>query len=284
MLSTLLITYSALVPLVALVLLALLIGIGVVLQRGRRRRAAGALAVLAVVAALLLTLTPDTAAPGAFCRVGFAWPTVLGVEAFANLLLLLPATFLGAIATRRPIAVAAAGAGLSAAVELVQALLPALGRACDTQDWEMNTIGALAGAALGWWIGRLAAGSPGPVRWAVTAVAATALVAWLVVPVIVPPSRTPDPSDEPAAGAATRLQGDVRVTAGSAGGLCFTSPSGTTSITAEDVEPGPVSTDDEWQIGVELAGTRTARDGAGRPVRLQPVAGSDLLVWSAPAG
>jgi VanZ family protein len=40
-----------------------------------------------------------------------------------------------------------AGAALSAAIEVFQGLVPAIGRSSDTNDWAMNTAGA-AGAAL----------------------------------------------------------------------------------------------------------------------------------------
>jgi hypothetical protein len=44
--------------------------------------------------------------------------------------------------------VLAAGAGLSAGIEAVQAAVPAIGRACDTNDWAMNTLGVAVGVLL----------------------------------------------------------------------------------------------------------------------------------------
>ncbi len=38
--------------------------------------------------------------------------------------------------------------GLSALIELVQAVVPDLGRSCDTNDWFMNTVGAAIGAMI----------------------------------------------------------------------------------------------------------------------------------------
>nr|WP_281372159.1 VanZ family protein [Modestobacter versicolor] len=68
----------------------------------------------------------------------------------ANVALLVPVVLFAALATRRPLLALAAGTGASVLVEAVQALTPALGRACDTNDWSMNTVGAVLGAALAW--------------------------------------------------------------------------------------------------------------------------------------
>ncbi len=46
---------------------------------------------------------------------------------------------------RRPLLVLTAVSGLSALTELTQALIPALGRTCVTDDWFMNTVGAALG-------------------------------------------------------------------------------------------------------------------------------------------
>ncbi|MBN1091923.1 VanZ family protein [Blastococcus sp. TML/M2B] len=70
------------------------------------------------------------------------------MELLANVALLLPAAVFAALATRRPWAVLAAGAGLSALVETAQSALPAIGRACDTNDWAMNTLGLSVGVLL----------------------------------------------------------------------------------------------------------------------------------------
>jgi glycopeptide antibiotics resistance protein len=71
-----------------------------------------------------------------------------GIDTLANLAMMLPLALFGALATRRPVAVFAAASGLSALIELVQALVAALGRACDTDDWFMNSIGAALGAII----------------------------------------------------------------------------------------------------------------------------------------
>lgn len=43
---------------------------------------------------------------------------------------------------------AVGASAFSALVEVVQAVVPAIGRACDTTDWITNTIGAVVGGVL----------------------------------------------------------------------------------------------------------------------------------------
>lgn len=154
-----LVELARVVPYLFLLLLVACAAVAWALHRGGAtgRRIAGALAALAVLAVVPLTLTPDTASPATFCTVQLAWPTLGGVEGLANIAMLVPVACFGTVATRRPIAVLAATTGLSATIELVQALLPALGRACDTSDWEMNTIGAAVGVLLAVLVGAVAA-------------------------------------------------------------------------------------------------------------------------------
>lgn len=66
----------------------------------------------------------------------------------ANVALFFPLAYFATLATQRPVLTLATGAAVSAATEAAQALVPALGRACDTNDWLMNTIGILAGVLL----------------------------------------------------------------------------------------------------------------------------------------
>jgi hypothetical protein len=96
------------------------------------------------------TLSPIDRRLEEFCVVQWALPTPSRVELMANVVLFVPPALLLAVATRRPVLALVIGAGLSAAIELVQALIPAIGRSCDTTDWTSNTIGAALGAALGW--------------------------------------------------------------------------------------------------------------------------------------
>ncbi|WP_053204356.1 VanZ family protein [Jiangella muralis] len=160
MISTFLVEHAWAVPIVFVLLLAGCLLLGAVLLRSgdRGRRVTRWLAAAAVLAALLLTLSPGGAQPERTCTVQFAWPSLGGVETLANIALLLPVAFLATLLTRRPVLVAAAASAGSLLIETVQALVPAIGRACDTTDWEMNTIGAVAGALLAWSIIRVRAG------------------------------------------------------------------------------------------------------------------------------
>ncbi len=79
---------------------------------------------------------------GTFCTVQFSVP-FRGIDTLANVALLFPVTLFAGLRTTRPVWAVAAASGFSAAVELLQALVPSLGRACDTNDWFMNTVGAV---------------------------------------------------------------------------------------------------------------------------------------------
>lgn len=150
MIATFLVEHAWAVPLAALlVVLGCLVLGGLLLRAGDRGRRA--LVVASVAAALpvpLLTLLPDDARAYSFCAVQLAWPSLGGVETLANIALLLPAAYFVTLLVGRPVLVALGASAVSVVIELVQALVPAIGRACDTTDWEMNTIGAVLGAAL----------------------------------------------------------------------------------------------------------------------------------------
>src|SRR5262245_16010446 len=75
-------------------------------------------------------------------------PTQNRVEAMANVALFVPPVYFATLATRRPLWIALAGVTMSAVIEAIQALVPAIGRACDTNDWTMNTSGVVLGALL----------------------------------------------------------------------------------------------------------------------------------------
>jgi glycopeptide antibiotics resistance protein len=64
-------------------------------------------------------------------------------------LLFIPPVVLTGLVFRRPALAALAGSAASALIELGQAVLPAIGRACDTGDWISNTAGAVLGALIG---------------------------------------------------------------------------------------------------------------------------------------
>ena len=83
-------------------------------------------------------------------RSAIAWalPTFGRVELAANVVLFVAPALFAAIATRRPMLTLLAVSVLSALIETVQALVPALGRSCSTNDWLSNSIGAAIGVVL----------------------------------------------------------------------------------------------------------------------------------------
>ncbi|WP_328331532.1 VanZ family protein [Kribbella sp. NBC_00382] len=70
------------------------------------------------------------------------------IQGLLNVLLFIPAAGLLTLASGRPADGIAAGIGMSAAVEAVQALIPPLGRSCQLHDLIANTGGAFAGVGL----------------------------------------------------------------------------------------------------------------------------------------
>lgn len=129
--------------------LALSVVVALVLARpgGRRRTVAAVIAGASGVLVLGLTFSPDVRGvqSQAVCNLApYAFPfDVLNVALF-----LLPALFV-VVALRRVVVVAVAVPLVSALIELVQFLAPALGRRCDIDDWLANLIGGLLGVALG---------------------------------------------------------------------------------------------------------------------------------------
>jgi len=103
---------------------------------------------LSLVPVVALTLVPVHRELDARCVVQWALPTFGRVELMANVLLFVPPVLLAAVAFRRPLVALAGGVVGSALVEAMQALVPTLGRSCDTNDWLSNTVGSLLGAAL----------------------------------------------------------------------------------------------------------------------------------------
>ncbi|PPF41035.1 VanZ family protein [Rathayibacter sp. AY1A3] len=70
------------------------------------------------------------------------------VESIANVLLFVPVAFLAGVRWRRPVVAGLGASAMSAGIELIQAVVPAIGRACDTSDGITNTIGAAIGSLL----------------------------------------------------------------------------------------------------------------------------------------
>ncbi len=112
-----------------------------------RPRAAWRAVAVALLPVAFLTLVP-TGGEAEPCVVTWQVPTPDNVEMWANIALFVPPVLLAAVATRHPWRAFAGGVLASVAIELLQTLLPALGRSCDTNDVLANTLGAAIGVAL----------------------------------------------------------------------------------------------------------------------------------------
>jgi hypothetical protein len=146
-LSTLLVQASW-IPATVL-LLAVLTGPFVGAAIAPRRRLLRALFIVSLVIVAGLTLYPE-GGPGTdvTCAVEVPYFGVRAVETLANVLLFIPPVLLAGLLARRPLLAIIGGSATSALIELVQAFVPAIGRACDTGDWITNTIGSVLGGAI----------------------------------------------------------------------------------------------------------------------------------------
>jgi VanZ family protein len=146
--ATFLVDHSALMPWTMVLVVAVCVGAGYPLLRARRfgPRFLWALAALSMAPVAALTLVPVPGRSWVFCAAQFDLPSFHSVESLANVMLLFPAVYFASLATRRPLLMFAAGAALSAAIEVFQGLVPAIGRSCDTNDWAMNAAGAAVAA------------------------------------------------------------------------------------------------------------------------------------------
>jgi len=148
--STLLASNPALVRVLVVVGALVCAAVGLTLYRAGRTRALSVLAIMGLAGVLALTLSPSDGPRYAFCTVQFSIPFA-GIDTLANLVMTLPLALFSALrfgGRIRAFAVFAAVSGLVALIELIQGLIPAIGRSCDTDDWFMNTIGAAIGAGL----------------------------------------------------------------------------------------------------------------------------------------
>ncbi len=147
MISTLLVVHSPLARVLISAALVACVALGWwLLPRPGSRRWLAWLAVGSAAVLLALTLSPSVADPDrAWCTVQFALPRLGSVEALANIAVFFPPAFFLTLAWRRPLAAVAAVVAGTGSVELVQAVLPALGRACDTNDAAMNGVGGVLG-------------------------------------------------------------------------------------------------------------------------------------------
>lgn len=114
-----------------------------------RPPAAWLLTALASLPVAVLTMLPTDRRAFERCEVAWTLPTVGRVELAANVVLFVAPALFAAVATRRPVVALVLASGASALVETVQALVPAIGRSCSTNDWSANTVGATLGVLLG---------------------------------------------------------------------------------------------------------------------------------------
>jgi hypothetical protein len=147
-----LLDHSELMPVILALIAVVCVGVGYVVLRARRygQRILWALVALSMVPVVALTLTPVSGRVFVVCVFQFSMPTFGSVELLANVALLFAPVYFAALATRRPLSMLSAGVVLSAAIEAVQALLGDIGRSCDTNDWVMNSAGAVVAALLAW--------------------------------------------------------------------------------------------------------------------------------------
>lgn len=113
-----------------------------------RPRLTTALVALAVIVVLVLTLIPTSGRAYEFCAVQWSLPTPRRAELFGNVVLFVVPVLLIGVRIGRPAVALLVGSALSVLIELIQAVVPAIGRSCDTTDWLNNTIGAAIGALL----------------------------------------------------------------------------------------------------------------------------------------
>ena len=111
---------------------------------------------IALVAALVVTLTPNDLGEEHVVLCELAAPTRLGLlelprinQSSLNALLLLPFGFFSALAAPKKWTAALAVVIVPLGIELTQALLPLLDRYCTVQDFVDNVSGGLAGVVLG---------------------------------------------------------------------------------------------------------------------------------------
>jgi hypothetical protein len=114
-----------------------------------RPRWAWALAALAMVSVFAFTLAPQGGRQLAGgCTLEWGLPTPRRVEPMANVVLFVAPVLFAGVASRRPVLAFAAGSALALGIEAAQAVAPAIGRSCASEDWLSNTIGSALGAIL----------------------------------------------------------------------------------------------------------------------------------------
>jgi VanZ family protein len=96
----------------------------------------------------VLTLWPTDRVLPVGCVQEWSVPTLGRVELVANVVLFVAPVLLLAVATRRPVLAVLAGTAASFGIEALQSVATVLGRSCSTNDWLMNSLGAVLGGVL----------------------------------------------------------------------------------------------------------------------------------------
>lgn len=150
MVTIFMLAHPTLTPvLMALIALACIVA-GYLLLRARRygRQMLWTLTAISLLPVAAMTLSPALGRSFVFCVFQLSMPTLRSVELLANVAMFIPPVFFATLATRKPLLTLAAGTALSATIEVIQGLIPAIGRSCDTNDWAMNTAGTIIAVLL----------------------------------------------------------------------------------------------------------------------------------------
>ncbi|MGW7681400.1 VanZ family protein [Kribbella sp. NPDC054772] len=138
------------------------------------------------------TLSPTAHRLGQIGQCGTHLTTTGGLtslQGLLNVLLFVPAAGMLTLASGRPGDGIAAGIGMSAAVEAVQALIPQLGRSCQLHDLIANSLGTFCGVGLAAGLQALNRSMPLRPRYLVVTPSVVEHAALLVVRRPRPPAR-----------------------------------------------------------------------------------------------
>lgn len=150
MIPSFLMDNPGLTPMAMALVAIVCVGVGYLLLHTRRQghRILWTLAALSLIPVAALTLLPTPGRSFVFCVYQFEMPTMRAVELLSNVALFFPVVFFTTLATDKPLLTLTAGTALSESIEIIQGLIPAIGRSCDTNDWIMNTAGMITATLL----------------------------------------------------------------------------------------------------------------------------------------
>lgn len=86
-------------------------------------------------------------------------------QGLLNLAMFVPIGYFGYLAFRAVVPVIAGAAGLSLLTEIAQAVVPGVGRGCDTSDFQMNSLGGIAGVVIAWGLVKFPRANLFPPTW-----------------------------------------------------------------------------------------------------------------------